>query len=65
MAKALGRSDLQSVYEYDHEAKSPGELLTQSLLRPAQLLFKSPIVSLLSLYRVGSFSSAMIDIQTN
>lgn len=65
MAKALGRSDLQSVYEYGHEAKSPGELLKQSLLRPAQLLFKSPIVSLLSLYMVGSFSSDMIDIQNN
>lgn len=52
LAKTTGRADLQSAYDYEHEARSPGQLLKQSLLRPAILLVKSPIMLLLSLYMV-------------
>ncbi|KAL4895338.1 major facilitator superfamily domain-containing protein [Aspergillus ambiguus] len=50
LAKTLGRSDLRSAYEKNHEHASVGEILVQGMKRPILLLVKSPIVLLLSLY---------------
>ncbi|KAJ6171825.1 hypothetical protein N7470_000892 [Penicillium chermesinum] len=50
MAKQLGRTDLQSAYEYGHDVGTPGQLLRRSLSRPILLLCKSPIVLLLAIY---------------
>ncbi|KAJ5721401.1 Major facilitator superfamily domain general substrate transporter [Penicillium malachiteum] len=50
MAKELGRTDLESVYDVGKEKLSPGQVLKRSLLRPALLLVKSPIVAFLCIY---------------
>lgn len=50
LAKELGRTDLRSAYELDNQKTSSAEVLQQSLKRPMLLLFKSPIVFLLSMY---------------
>lgn len=52
LAKELGRTDLQSAYDVGRESLSKGQVLKRSLVRPAMLLFKSPIVLLLSTYMV-------------
>ncbi|KAJ5907223.1 uncharacterized protein N7473_004139 [Penicillium subrubescens] len=50
LAKELGRTDLQSAYDVGRESLSKAQVLKRSLVRPALLLFKSPIVLLLSTY---------------
>lgn len=52
LAKELGRTDLHSAYDVDREPLSNAQILKRSLIRPALLLFKSPIVLLLSTYMV-------------
>jgi MFS family permease len=52
LAKKLGRTDLVSAYDVGKEKLTDGEVLKRSLVRPALLLTKSPIVALLSLYMV-------------
>lgn len=54
LAKELGRTDLKSAYDIGREPLSDGQILKRSLVRPVLLLFKSPIVSLLSLYMVSN-----------
>jgi MFS family permease len=53
LAKELGRADLKSAYDLGSEPLSNSQLLRRSLIRPALLLFKSPIVLLLSIYMVS------------
>ncbi|KAJ5642431.1 Major facilitator superfamily domaingeneral substrate transporter [Penicillium lividum] len=50
IAKELGRTDLVSAYEFGKDKLTDTEVLKRSLVRPALLLTKSPIVALLSLY---------------
>jgi MFS family permease len=50
LAKELGRTDLRSAYEPDSQGVSVASTLKLGLMRPLQLFFKSPIVSLLSIY---------------
>lgn len=52
LAKELGRTDLKSAYDVGREPLSNAQILKRSLVRPALLLFKSPIVLLLSTYMV-------------
>jgi multidrug resistance protein len=46
----LNRPELRSCYEDNTHPLSPGAVLRNGLLRPLKLLFRSPIVALLSLY---------------
>ncbi|OQE28597.1 hypothetical protein PENSTE_c003G06473 [Penicillium steckii] len=50
LSKELNRNDLKSAYDIGREPLSDGQILKRSLVRPVLLLFKSPIVALLSLY---------------
>ncbi|KAJ5648883.1 uncharacterized protein N7484_002606 [Penicillium longicatenatum] len=50
LAKELGRTDLISAFDVGKEKLTTGQTLKRSLVRPALLLTKSPIVALLSLY---------------
>lgn len=51
LSRELGRTDLRSAYELDREESTPpGQVLWHGLKRPMMLLFKSPIVFLLSTY---------------
>jgi hypothetical protein len=54
LSKELDRTDLQSAYDVDREPLSNAQVLKRSLIRPALLLCKSPIVLLLSTYMVRS-----------
>lgn len=54
LAKELGRTDLQSAYNVGRELLSSSQILKRSLIRPALLLCKSPIVLLLSIYMVNN-----------
>ncbi|KIW97585.1 uncharacterized protein Z519_01169 [Cladophialophora bantiana CBS 173.52] len=50
LAKELKRSDLISCYDKTQGQRSAGTLLVRSLIRPAKMLFMSPIVGLLAIY---------------
>ncbi|EXJ78937.1 hypothetical protein A1O3_08437 [Capronia epimyces CBS 606.96] len=50
LTKELGRTDLISWYDREKGPLSPRHALLYGLMRPAQLLFKSPIVLVLSAY---------------
>ena len=54
LSKELNRNDLKSAYDIGREPLSDGQILKRSLVRPVLLLFKSPIVALLSLYMVSN-----------
>jgi hypothetical protein len=49
LRKSLNRPELKSVYEQTDE-QSKAKVLLHGLVRPLKLLFRSPIVFLLSLY---------------
>jgi hypothetical protein len=49
LRKSLNRPELRSVYEQETE-QSKASILMHGLVRPLKLLFRSPIVFLLSLY---------------
>ena len=57
LAKELGRTDLVSVYDVGREPLSNTQILKRSLVRPALLFCKSPIVLLLSTYMVRLLTS--------
>ncbi|EXJ67403.1 uncharacterized protein A1O5_09416 [Cladophialophora psammophila CBS 110553] len=50
LAKELKRSDLISCYDKTQGQRSAGTLLVRNLIRPAKMLFMSPIVGLLAIY---------------
>ncbi|EPE09936.1 major facilitator superfamily transporter multidrug resistance [Ophiostoma piceae UAMH 11346] len=51
LAKELGRDDLRSCYEDPNKPRAPTrQLLLQGLVRPLKLLFKSPVLFVISLY---------------
>jgi multidrug resistance protein len=61
LAKELGRTDLISAYDVGKERLTTGQTLKHSLVRPALLLIKSPIVALLSLYMVRPRTRLLFD----
>ena len=51
LRKELDRPELQNIYTHEKTTKhSPSAILLQGLIRPFKMLFRSPIVFLLSLY---------------
>lgn len=51
LSKELGRDDLRSCYDDPSKPRAPTrQLLLQGLVRPLKLLFKSPVLFVISLY---------------